>query len=502
MFSKGYDMRFQVNVQRVSCKVSIISLVVFILLCGCSNVEMNQDQKDFISNNDEILDLSDSTLNIDVGHKFGLEFENAEEALQSDPDRDTNASKSLVSTFNFEGDENKAQKSLSYSKSVTKISGNANSEKYYSISVPSNQYLLEIKTSGGTGNCDLYVKLGAKATMTNYNYKSTSSGTTENVTRINPASGIWYITVRGAKVYSGVSLSISYSQAVLTIMTDKLAYTPGNSAIFRGSLKTAVGTPIVGYKLCVDNSLSGICQLCPETDSNGAFTYTAPIGLDAMGIYGLVFNGPFATTYVAVVVNPTFVKKLISSRKVNLGITTSLSSLTLGLIKKNSSKIPNATIIEKKTILQEINDLSINVVGDFVSNPANDVMAVAAAGCAVGIWSGVATIPCATVYSSIIVTGLVSTFFTVYDEVINTSTLTATQKKYWKNLLKTQKCAVSFVLLTDSAFLPLSAFSTTWTCGSAYSTITKDSKNREALKIVGLPKNMTSASIGIVAVKK
>jgi hypothetical protein len=45
---------------------------------------------------------------------------------------------------------------------VPGIGGAAGSEKFYKIDVPAGQAKLEIMTSGGTGDVDLYVRKGAK----------------------------------------------------------------------------------------------------------------------------------------------------------------------------------------------------------------------------------------------------------------------------------------------------------------------------------------------------
>lgn len=99
---------------------------------------------------------------------------------------------------------------------IPNISGWAGSQKYYQITVPPGQSRLVIKTSGGIGDCDLYVKLGSRPTTGSYNAKSDGWWTNnELVTINNPAQGIWYIMLRGYSAYSGVKLEGQYTAAEL-----------------------------------------------------------------------------------------------------------------------------------------------------------------------------------------------------------------------------------------------------------------------------------------------
>jgi Bacterial pre-peptidase C-terminal domain len=94
---------------------------------------------------------------------------------------------------------------------VTGLSGALSSWRYFKITVPSSQTSLAITTSGGTGDEDIYVKLGAQPTSTVYDYRSIVSGNTESVTVTNPAAGDWYIGMFGYAAYSGVTLTATYS---------------------------------------------------------------------------------------------------------------------------------------------------------------------------------------------------------------------------------------------------------------------------------------------------
>ncbi len=54
---------------------------------------------------------------------------------------------------------------------MTNLSGTANSQKLFQFDLPAGQKTLQIAMSGGTGDADLYVKLKAPPTTTDYDYR-------------------------------------------------------------------------------------------------------------------------------------------------------------------------------------------------------------------------------------------------------------------------------------------------------------------------------------------
>ncbi len=93
---------------------------------------------------------------------------------------------------------------------VTNLSGIAGTQKYFQIVVPAGQSKFEIDLSGGTGDADLYVRLGAKPTLTTYDYKPNVQGNNETVQIDKPTAGTYYIMVRGNQSFSGVTLVATY----------------------------------------------------------------------------------------------------------------------------------------------------------------------------------------------------------------------------------------------------------------------------------------------------
>ena len=109
-----------------------------------------------------------------------------------------------------------AETALNNGVAVTGLSGKAGAAQYFKIDVPAGQDSLEIKTSGDTGDVDLYVKRGALPTTISYDYRPYKVGSNETVDVNNPASGTWYIMLRGYTDYSGVTLKATY-KATLSV---------------------------------------------------------------------------------------------------------------------------------------------------------------------------------------------------------------------------------------------------------------------------------------------
>jgi hypothetical protein len=135
---------------------------------------------------------------------------------------------------------------------VTGIAGAASNQKFYKITVPSGQSTLTISISGGSGDCDLYVKQGSQPTTSSYGYWLDQGGNNETIPVPNPASGDWYVMLNGYSAYSEVTLLASYSGTVnYTISlsaSPSAGGTVGGSGTFTsGSSRTVTATANSGY---------------------------------------------------------------------------------------------------------------------------------------------------------------------------------------------------------------------------------------------------------------
>jgi PKD repeat protein len=77
----------------------------------------------------------------------------------------------------------------------------------YTLVVPAGASSAVVSISGGTGDADLYVKLGSAPTSTSYTCRPYLTGNNETCTFNAPTAGTYYINVRAYSSYSGVSLT-------------------------------------------------------------------------------------------------------------------------------------------------------------------------------------------------------------------------------------------------------------------------------------------------------
>jgi len=96
---------------------------------------------------------------------------------------------------------------------VTGLSDSVGGESVFVIYVPRDQDALELAISGGTGDCDMYIKRGAPPTTSNYDYRPIDSGNNESINIGSPRSGDWYVLLVADSSYSGVTLEADYYRA-------------------------------------------------------------------------------------------------------------------------------------------------------------------------------------------------------------------------------------------------------------------------------------------------
>jgi hypothetical protein len=108
---------------------------------------------------------------------------------------------------------------------VTNLSGSAGSEKQFRFDLPAGQKNLQIQMSGGTGDADLYVRLKAPPTTTEYDYRPFQAGNNETVAVDAPAAGTWFVMMRGYSDYAGVTLKASWGDGSVMILQDEVPVT-------------------------------------------------------------------------------------------------------------------------------------------------------------------------------------------------------------------------------------------------------------------------------------
>ncbi|AOS97181.1 Extracellular basic protease precursor [Microbulbifer aggregans] len=94
----------------------------------------------------------------------------------------------------------------------TNLSFGRDEWQYFTIEVPAGANSLDVSTSGGSGNVELYVRFGAAPDSATYDCKDGGGGNNESCTISNPAAGTWHIGVEARKRgASGVQLDAYWS---------------------------------------------------------------------------------------------------------------------------------------------------------------------------------------------------------------------------------------------------------------------------------------------------
>ncbi|RSD28918.1 M20/M25/M40 family metallo-hydrolase [Vibrio pectenicida] len=91
---------------------------------------------------------------------------------------------------------------------VTGLSGATGSEVHYSFEL-TTQKTVDIKMSGGTGDVDMYVSSGSKASKQNWDCRPYRYGNSETCTFTNVLPGTFYVMLNGYSSFTGVTLEAS-----------------------------------------------------------------------------------------------------------------------------------------------------------------------------------------------------------------------------------------------------------------------------------------------------
>lgn len=92
------------------------------------------------------------------------------------------------------------------------LQGELNSVLCYRIDVQPGTAHITIRTSGGTGDVDMYVRQGEPPTPTEFDSRPFVAGNEEETLIENPEPGPWYIALHGRTDYEGVTLSVRCSR--------------------------------------------------------------------------------------------------------------------------------------------------------------------------------------------------------------------------------------------------------------------------------------------------
>lgn len=94
---------------------------------------------------------------------------------------------------------------------VSNLAAATGSALVYTMVVPAGASNLTFTTSGGTGDSDMYVKLGSTPTDSVYDCRPYKTGNAETCTFATPTAGTYYVRLKAYTAFSGMSLVGNYS---------------------------------------------------------------------------------------------------------------------------------------------------------------------------------------------------------------------------------------------------------------------------------------------------
>jgi hypothetical protein len=128
------------------------------------------------------------------------------------------------------------------------LSATISSESFYRIPVPAGAVALNITSSGGTGDVDLYLRQGAPATCQPNvqgsclsDVMSENEGNQEIIIINSPAPGDWYLDLVAYDTYADLTVNISTAVPALKVSSggSLTAITPGTGNVLNAGYATA-----------------------------------------------------------------------------------------------------------------------------------------------------------------------------------------------------------------------------------------------------------------------
>lgn len=146
----------------------------------------------------------------------------------------------------------------------------------YTFVVPTGASNLTFKMTGGTGDGDLYTKLGSAPTTTSYLAKSDGSTNTETITVAAPTAGTYYLLANAYAAVSGASIVASYQTGT----------TPSGTALASGTAQSVT-------------LATGASKLYYITVPSGktSLTFTLSGGTGDGDLYARMTTAPTTTSY-------------------------------------------------------------------------------------------------------------------------------------------------------------------------------------------------------------
>lgn len=129
--------------------------------------------------------------------------------------------------------------------------GEPNTEQFFTMYVPVGYTGVEFKAEGGSGDLDLYIRLGSRPTINDHDCMSVKIGTLQYCHLPIPNSGLYYVMLRGNTPYADVSVSgnNSYTPEINCSVNYKIVSDWGSGFQAGITVTNKGAADIRGYKL-------------------------------------------------------------------------------------------------------------------------------------------------------------------------------------------------------------------------------------------------------------
>ena len=175
------------------------------------------------------------------------------------------------------------------------LDGAVGNERRYKITVPTGQAVLELKTYGGKGDADLYVKSGTEPTMTAYDFVGRARGNSELITVNNPTPGEWFIMIKACSAYTGLNIDVKYTAPIAMVATPSIVTSSSNAT---SSVKVSIscGTSGATCRYTVNGSIpTKISKIYA-----GSFTLTSSATVKSKAFKSGMAESPVASATVTI----------------------------------------------------------------------------------------------------------------------------------------------------------------------------------------------------------
>ncbi|MFZ2983809.1 MAG: choice-of-anchor D domain-containing protein [Minisyncoccia bacterium] len=262
------------------------------------------------------------------------------------------------------------------SASVTAVK---DSYTYYSVTVPSGATSLTVTTTGGSGDDDIYVKLGSQPVSTNTvcswnagdaTWRGATPATNESATITNPVAGTYYITIAACSAMTNIVTKATYTVPLVPVLTlSATALSFGNVTLGATSPSQAITLTNTGT---ASLSITSLFAFTGDFGGSGSCSTSVPLAPGASCVLNVTFtptmSGSRTGTVTMATNEPGGTKTIpLSGTGVVLAPVLSLSATSMDFGSVNVGTVSPSkpvTITNSGTAALQITDL-FSFTGDF-----------------------------------------------------------------------------------------------------------------------------------------